>query len=346
MSEEETNTNPSMNPSTATVPPELPPKHAKESIHIGLDSINIKSILDYLLVIISMVLSVVLIFVVAVPQFKKVSEIRKESAAVQIKLETAKVRQSYLESLSALKDQLDKNILVSRQAVPVESDVPYFLNQLVQMARDSSLHINAQTFTGVSAVAATKVVGAPVPDNKAADLVIGDPDAILGTDGIPQAPPVKASELVVNMEVVGRYEDLIKFSALVEDTRRIVRTKTVEITLLEKDASTATSEEEDPLVTEFGSDAILYTAKYTFAGYFLSEIDTSTLGIDTLVNKTNLEGVVARLEKLKYYEPEIFNVEIGKFNPFVNEDAGISTTSEPTTLTVPVEPATPIEPQL
>ena len=309
--------------------PVLPQKHAKKSMHIGFDSINVKSILDYLLVIISMVLSLVLIFVVAVPEFKKVSEIRKESTTIQTKLETVKARQSYLESLSALKDQLDKNILVSKMAVPVESDVPYFLNQLVQMARDSSLHINAQTFTGVSAVVVTNTVGAPVPENKAADLVIGNPDVTLDSDSVPLAPPVKSSELVVNMEVIGRYEDLIKFSALIEDTRRIVRTKNVEITLLEKDASASTSEEEDPLVTEFGPDAILYTAKYTVAGYFLPEIDTSTLGMDTLVNTTNLDGVVARLEKLKYYEPKIFNVEIGKFNPFVNEDTGISKETAP-----------------
>ena len=80
--------------------PELPQKHAKKSMHIGFDSINVKSILDYLLVIISMVLSLVLIFVVAVPEFKKVSEIRKESTTIQTKLEEKRILHPKIEDSS------------------------------------------------------------------------------------------------------------------------------------------------------------------------------------------------------------------------------------------------------
>jgi len=71
------------------------------------------------------------------------------------------------------------------------------------------------------------------------------------------------------------------------------------------------------------SEGDKYAIKMNLTSYYMPEINVSSLTVDDIVNKQNPEDIITKLGQMKYYDPKVIEVEVGKDDPFTDDNAGI-----------------------
>src|SRR3989344_2246945 len=120
-----------------------------------LNKINISALSSYLIIIICALVSIASLIYLVIPQFQKLSEINSQKEQVETQFNQVKSRADYLDGLNNLQDELDQNIELSKQAIPTsEDEIPYILDQMIQIASESGVEISSLGLGGVSSATA------------------------------------------------------------------------------------------------------------------------------------------------------------------------------------------------
>lgn len=104
----------------------------------------LNTIKTYVIVVIGFGITGVAVVAVIVPLFGAISSVSNKIVAEETEVEKVRARAEYLQTLSGLKDQLETNIQTAQEAVPMgEDSVPYALDQIVFMAKQSNLEVES-----------------------------------------------------------------------------------------------------------------------------------------------------------------------------------------------------------
>lgn len=162
-------------------------------------SLNLEAIRDYTILIISFLIVVASIVFLIIPQYGDLSI--KQSALVTTETELASItsQREYLENLVGLQDELERNIELAQNALPLDEDeIPYILDQLIQIAEEARVEIDTLSLTGT-----------------------------VDSTGVPRGEPV---EIRMQMGINGGYDNIVDFFVRLENARRIVKVNTFQIT--------------------------------------------------------------------------------------------------------------------
>ena len=291
---------------------------------------NLTIIFDYLktffVIIIEILVVLLLVTFVIVPQYNKYLELSTKVESKEGELQIISAQKDYLKSLSSLDEALPQNILVAEQALPVsDSEIPYFLNQLLYMAEKANVNVDEQAYIGISEEGADDDVQiVDVPGSE--DLFLEDglpsdlPDAFYDLENSLMQAISTSKKIVIKMSVSGRYEDLIAFLEKVEKSRRIFVVEEMSLEINEDSSKKEPSEEK--LENN-------YSLKMTINGFFLPEVSASGLSVETLVSKPRLENVIKYISELDYYDLDVSNIKLGKDNPFDESTDEVADTINP-----------------
>ena len=259
---------------------------------------DFSSILNYSVLLINLAAIGAVIFLIILPQYNLYTENQTTIVTAEQEFTKVEAHHKYLKNLEQLEDELYKNIEISEQAIPVEEEVPQFLNQISQIAKESAVTITKNDFSGASR----------------APKVTEDPDSV-------KAAQSKASSINVRTTGTGAYDDLILFLAKLENARRIAVISDMQLALDELDEPNGQSTTPTE-VTDISLDK-RYTLELTLTGFYMKDPQINDLTVDQLVSKQGLPEVLERLDSMRYYElTDIEQVESGRENPFTEEAAG------------------------
>lgn len=117
---------------------------SESNSNVDRTKLILNTIKTYLIVVVGFGISGVAIVAVIMPLFSAVSVVSDNIQKEEIEVEKVRAQAQYLQTLSGLKDQLEGNVETAREAIPLAEDsVPYVLDQIVYMARQSGLEVES-----------------------------------------------------------------------------------------------------------------------------------------------------------------------------------------------------------
>ena len=261
-------------------------------------SVNVQGVLNYAIWIISILLIAFLSVGVIYPQYQNYQFLKEQIPAKQAELSKISAFVDYLNNLAALQDKLNSNKELASQAIPIEEETPYFLDQVIQIAGEAEVELDGLVFGGFYT----------------------DPTLISNTTD----SPVISKNFNVKATFIGNYSQSQRFLELLENARRLASVKSVNLIILtdEKRSEELKNKTND-------ENPVLYTSEVLIEGYTMKDPVVSDLSIETMVNQPRVEDVLEQLEKMKKYEVNTENLDVGRFNPFdeVNNDSNTSDSS-------------------
>ena len=272
--------------------------------HLGSDIVStLKKAFSYTLWIVCFVISAISVYFVIYPGYYDYYTLKEEHITVNQEYEKVSAHLAYLNKLKALGTELQQNIAIAKNAIPVDEEIPYFLDQNIQMAKAAFLETQSITFGGLS-------VGSAEP--------IQDP-----VDGV---PVIKMKSILVRLSLNGSYNNFIKFAELIENSRRLVSPKTMTVRILDDQTqieeylekiktgeitdstefgilSQKIDETENYDTKDFDSTNGLYTIEIYLNGYNLKDANTDNVRIEDIVNgNPNADKTLKILKEFKFYE--------------------------------------------
>jgi Tfp pilus assembly protein PilO len=273
---------------------------------------SLKKVFSYALWIVCFALSALSVYFVIYPGYYDYYALNEQLTQVNTEYEKVSAHLSYLNKLKALGPELDENIKIAKEALPIEEEIPYFLDQTIQIAKESALEVQAINFGGLSV--ATQTSDEPV-------------------DGV---PVVKMKNITVRLGTNGRYDDLIKFAELYEKTRRLVSPRTMTLRVLDDQKQVkeylekvssgelqSSVEEVSELTQSIAGDSFdpnlftgtkgLYTFEIFLNGYNMKEVNAENIQIEEIVNSNpNADKTLKLIKDFRFYEESpVVSDEIG-----------------------------------
>jgi hypothetical protein len=311
---------------------------------------NLQSLVNYIIVIICLIGSLLLGFFVAWPQYRSYRDLQPVLTDTESKSEQLNAFVKYLQNLSDFQDRLFANMGLSKQAIPETEEAPFFLDQIVQIAEKANVAIDTLTFGGLSAPAKSKVnedvesgtafkrfqadPGEEI-DNKSSTAEVDQfiDKAIPGNQQSPNAKSsmptlIPAEEFYVKLVFLGTYQTTRDFLSDLEKARRLVAVKEIEVKEYDFDLKNAGSSDSDKTTVQYiknltsaglFTDGVLYKTSLLMSGYYMADPEVTVVGPEILNTQRNFDTAISDLESLNYYEPqsqEEIELNIGRLNPF------------------------------
>lgn len=334
---------------------------------------NLQSLVNYIIVIVCLLGSILLGVFVAWPQYRSYRDLQPVLTDTESKNEQLNAFVKYLQNLSDFQDRLFANMGLSKQAIPETEEAPFFLDQIVQISEKTNVAIDTLTFGGLSAPAKAKV-NEDVESGTAFKRFQADPgeeidnksstaevdqfiDNALPGDQQPGAVKpsmptlIPADEFYVKLVLLGTYQTTRDFLLELEKARRLVAVKEIEVKEYDFDLKNVgeSSSEKSTLeyinnLTAAGlfTDGVLYKTSLLMSGYYMADPEVTVVGPEILNTQRNFETAISDLEALNYYEPqsqEEIELNIGRLNPFDQPEDGLEATD--TGISTEEEGATP-----
>jgi len=126
--------------------------------------------------------------------------------------------------------------------------------------------------------------------------------------------PTSPNQIKIQMGVSGDHVNIMNFIKELEQARNLVDINSFEFSYVELDTSDSSIDK---------SEGDKYAIKMNLTSYYMPEINVSSLTVDDIVNKQNPEDIITKLGQMKYYDPKVIEVEVGKDDPFTDDNAGI-----------------------
>ncbi len=219
--------------------------------------------LGYILPGVFLLAAVGLVFLVALPQFYQISQIRAEKDVLQDEIDELKQRIAVLSEYGAQKNLIRDYEELLLRALPEEKLVPQYMTQIEQMAQEAGLAAESVSFG-----AGTTVSKAPSQNAEAS------------------VTPPGAQELVVNATFTGPLSNSLKFLKTVESASRLVFARSIRTTYKEGSQEVAGS----------------YTHTYGLVTYFmLREKATETASFAKDLQSATIQDVIKQLRLLNQY---------------------------------------------
>ena len=293
---------------------------------------NFSRLLDYLAIVVSLLVSIALVFFVLMPQYQKYNENQTLKSTLNAELVKVNAHYEYLYSLKNLGVEFDQNVALANQSITLIEEVPQVLNQIAVMSDLATTDMVTNSFSGVSVQQSAPKKVVPTALDQVVEGVV--------TNGTATTPPptVKPSTLAVSTNIIGTYDQLVEFLKKVETARRLLTIVSYDISLNQSDApgaggsSVALTQDSQQLETA-ADDQIKYNVKINFNAFYMKEPDISTLPVDVLLTRpSNVDATLETLKKYTYYKLE----ELAPFyqqeqnNPFSTQagQGGISETDD------------------
>lgn len=275
-----------------------------KSNNLGSDLVHtLKKAFSYTLWIACFVISALAIYFVVYPGYYDYYSLNQEIITVNQEYEKVSAHLAYLNKLKALGPELQQNIELAKNAIPVEEEIPYFLDQNIQMSKLASMDTQAITFGGLSA-------GSVDPSQDSPDGV----------------PVIKMKTVLVRLSLNGSYDNFMKFAELLESTRRLVSPRTMTLRILDDQKAiddylakiksgeltaitdTGITDQKSTELNSYDTDNFtatngLYTFEVYLNGYNLKDVNTDNIRIEDIVNgNPNADKTLKILKDFKFYE--------------------------------------------
>lgn len=244
-------------------------------------SLNLEDIRDYLIVILGFGISIVLVFLLIIPQFEKISVINAKFVQVDSKLQEVTRQSDYLEGLVGLKDELQSKIDIADQVLPSTEDrVPYTLDQLVQIAEESNVSVDSLSLSGIS-----------------------DPDK--ATEG-------DVRTVLIQLSVVGSLNNVQDFFYKLENARTIVDISTFQLSHETINSEIQGDSDEDTILVETRQVKV----NFALRSYLKPEVGNQSVDLTALARTPNYDALFEKLRGMDFYDTNPLEVEFGRENPF------------------------------
>ncbi|TXI35083.1 MAG: hypothetical protein E6Q58_00750 [Niabella sp.] len=251
-------------------------------------------------------ISAIAVYFVIYPGYYDYYSLKSELITANQDYDKVSAHLAFLNKLKSLGTELDLNIKIAKDAVPIEEQIPYFLDQSIQMAKEAGLDVQTVNFGGLS------VSNNGEEEDKSSN---------------------KLKSIPIRIAINGRYDDVIKFASLYENARRLVSPRTLSIRILddvkqleeynEKIKSGelvssnpdgfASGDTPTPTPTPSGGDLSavtyagttgLYNAEFVISGFMMKEINAENVNIEEIVNSNpHADQTLKMLKDFKYYDP-------------------------------------------
>lgn len=271
----------------------------------SIRKLNTKIILHYLFITFSLLGSIALIFFYAFPTYQKYQSSKVDLETAQKEYDKTHAQYQYLQGLSDFNEELDSNISLSKESIPVSEDIPQFMNQILKIAEEANVSLEKNDFLGIGASS----ISAPVAQNTAGEVAL--------------QPISTLKQITFSATISGNFDQIKKFFELIESSRRL--TSIQNISMSEDEIG------EDPTLEEiarFSSDEKIYSISFSCLGYFMQEPDLSSLKAEDFVQRGDFSNVFERIKLMKYYDLKEVPEEIGIE---VIEDSTENNTNDETT---------------
>lgn len=231
------------------------------------DSIFSLSVLaQYSFILGFLLISSLLIFLYIVPQYNNYVVQKDELSKIEVDYNKVHAQYEYLNGLASLQSQLDENISISKESIPLNEDIPQFMNQITVIADESEVILEKNDFAGVGS---------------------GATEASRG------------SSISVSVAIRGTYDQIKKFFELAESSRRLIKIGKIEVQKYKQQPAGNTPTES--LVYEMYSDDPLFDVSFVCNGYYLPDPELASLKTEDFVKGSNYDEVLDRIKSMKYY---------------------------------------------
>lgn len=296
---------------------------------------NLRKLVNYTVQIVCLAITVFSLVFVAWPQYKAYQEALPLLAEKQAKNEQMSAFVRYLQSLSDFQDKLFANMGLAKQAIPENDDAPFFLDQILQIGKASSVSVESLTFGGLSAPVPTSNRGGSGTfmrfqpeegenlDNVSAtqdvDRIIDE--TIPGSTSTVQALPsvIPPQEFIAQFGIKGTYATTRDFLSKLEQARRLVDITSISVNTDEESGSSSVPVSTVPTAGSTLDNGKIYLVSLLVSGFYMKDPDVSMVGPELLAQQKDLESIVKLIEGMTYYEPqssELIELNIGRLNPF------------------------------
>ncbi len=154
-----------------------------------LDKIDFSAFKVYITILISFAVVVASVMALIIPQYREFGQINSRKSEMASQLKKIKSRADYLQSLYDDRAELEGNIEIATQAIPLsEDEIPFVLDQMIQIARSNNVEIESLSLGG-----------SPSGDT-----------------------PGKLVPIKMQMSVTGSYQNIIDYMHGIEGARRLV----------------------------------------------------------------------------------------------------------------------------
>ncbi len=265
-------------------------------------SLGVATIKDYGSVILILGIAFLLGFFVIIPQYKAFVANKKTITKLEERSMSVGNHLKYLQKLSDLEGELEENQELSRQAIPNEEDVPFFLNQIINIADISGVDLLNLSFGGIS-------------------------DSSMGKD-------LKAINARVG--VAGTYDEIVTFLQNLENSRKILYADNIGVTITKdkkvSSKSVSPDTDEEDISAEIVPTSDTYKLTLSITSYYMPDPDTNNLTIERITSQPNFDEVIEKIKSMKHYEPAEFDIEVGTLNPFTQDEETNVKISKPSSL--------------
>ena len=266
---------------------------------ISLPKFELSRILGYMVIIISLFITVVLVFVVLIPQSEKYNQNQDELSMASIELQKVSARYEYLKSLKDLGASFDENVTLAKQSITEIEEVPQLLNQIAVLSDLSLTTLETNSFSGVSA-------NQPQAQNNKGLI---NPNLGMQNQESATLQPLPAvpNILSVSSTITGTYDQIIELMKKVEAARRLTTVVSFDLSINTGDTDDQKLElkEENFIIANLNaieSDAIvdvIYDLEVNFNAFYMKDPDITAVPVDFLLSKP--AGIDLTLNKIKEY---------------------------------------------
>ncbi len=115
------------------------------------------------------------------------------------------------------------------------------------------------------------------------------------------------SEVTAQISVSGNLEQIITYLTNLEESLRMFKVESLNFKYEDtKNVTTYTANVDSKISLSF-----------QLTSYFMPPVNADNVSIEQIMEKPRLEGVINTLKNKVYYEPEQYDLELGKENPFI-----------------------------